>query len=1066
MTSKERRKEDAVYECRRLNQFERLLELVKSDSLFIRVGSVFGAGVATVVTALFSQERRTVLFICSDTEHQQDLYDDFHAFKAEPLIFPQLLEDVEKRVNSALERDRLRVLEKLASNAPTIVVSTARSVLQTVPSPEDLRTKMLKLQTTKNFSQEELLKILYENGYEKVDFVETPGEYSHRGCIVDVYSFNSSAPFRIEFFGNEIESIRIFDERTQQTQHLVEAIEIMLRGKETKQEEGRIFDFLPKGSIIVFEGTLPECEEWRPIEEEIQKGSFKTISFTATPVHQDEHSANFPFVPERVVGADTDSVMAYVEDCIKSAKKVFIFFLTEGDKERFIELSGGRFKNSQDVVFLNGSISSGFIAEGAFAVLSYTQLFGKSRLPRELEIKESAMIPEIEMEPGDFCVHTDYGICRFRGIETVKDKERTEQMLVFEFEGGAKLYLPPLEIDKVHRYIGAGRARPALSRLGDTTWLRRKERVKKALDKLSQELLLIQAKRMLNKGIAYPPDSQLQKEFEAAFPYTETEDQLKTVKAVKKAMEQPRPMDYLVAGDVGYGKTEVAMRSAFKAVEFGRQVAVLVPTTLLAEQHYRTFKQRMADYPIIIEVLSRFRKPSEQHEIIRRLKEGKTDIIIGTHRLLSKDVEFYDLGLVIIDEEQRFGVAQKEHFKRLRTSIDVLSLTATPIPRTLNMALSGIKDMSVLATPPPQKLAVITKVAPYSKNLIREAVIRELMRNGQVFFVHNRVKTIEQVRSELTTLIPEARFAVAHGQMDEYRLAETMALFLDRKIDVLVTTTIIENGLDIPTVNTLIVNNAHTFGLADLHQLRGRVGRHKEQAFAYFLVPSFERLNYTARQRLRAIEEFSRLGAGFQIALRDLEIRGAGNLLGREQAGLIHAVGYDLYVRLLSQTIAALKKQPARERLPVEVALPLEAHIPAEYISDMRQRIEFYRQIATADDLTALDKVQERMRDLFGKPPDSVKNLFLKARLSLALENLTIDYIGLRKEGILMRYRERTKIKRIVEKDPKNFWLVGEDSLYLRIPQPIQPNPTDTIMFILDKIERNSKQEPHRIIPE
>jgi len=1032
-----------------LAPFKELVKALDREVSSLRVGSVFGAAEAAVVAALIKHLDYKVLLVAPDTEIQREYLDDFGAFGVDVSLFPQLLEKVERRMNAALQRDRLRVLTDLKDGRVRIVVATLHSVFQRVPPPERLKEEVLTVRAGEGIEVDSLVRRLLDAGYESVDFVGAPGEFAQRGGIVDVYPFDSSVPYRLEFFGDEVESIRIFDEATQRTERMVQMVEVLLRGAD-EDGEGSVLDYFSDGLLIISGRVSPESTQ---LLAEAERRRIRPLLFSPTPVVRDGSGLDFPFLPARRIGADAEGVVSYIADCIKRDGKVYLFCPTEGDRKRLEELCG-EFGVSFDRIDAEiALISGGFVVEGKFAVLSYIQLFGKKRLPYEVEAEAPVAAPGIEMVPGDLCVHSDYGICRFRGVEMIETEGVTEEMLCFEFADGAKVFISPLQVEKVHRYIGAGRVSPALSRLGERVWMRRKERVRRAVGELARQLLLIQAKRMLHKGIAFPPDSTLLKEFEAAFPYTETEDQKKAARSVQDAMTQPRPMDYLLAGDVGYGKTEVAMRAAFKAVEFGKQVAVLVPTTLLAEQHYRTFTQRMADYPIIIECLSRFRRASEQADILERLADGRIDIVIGTHRLLSRDVKFYDLGLLIIDEEQRFGVEQKEHFKRLRTSIDVLSLTATPIPRTLNMALSGIKDMAILATPPPQKLAVVTKVARYDKRLIRDAILRELARGGQVFFVHNRVKTIDAVCAELQGLVPEARFGITHGRMEEDELAETMANFLDRKLDVLVTTTIIESGLDIPSVNTLLVNNAHTFGLADLHQLRGRVGRHAEQAFAYFLVPSFKKIKHSARQRLRAIEEFDRLGAGFQIALRDLEIRGAGNILGKEQSGLIHAVGYDLYIRLLSDTIAELRGQPHKERLPVELDIPLEAFIPSDYIKDMRQKIEFYREIASADSASALKEVARKMEDIFGKPPDVVRNLLLKSELAILLGEFGIEYIGVRKEGCLLRYRTLSGVRRLLE-DGENFWTAGKNTLYARIPKRLRSDPLALVRFLIRRLTR------------
>jgi transcription-repair coupling factor (superfamily II helicase) len=610
------------------------------------------------------------------------------------------------------------------------------------------------------------------------------------------------------------------------------------------------------------------------------------------------------------------------------------------------------------------------------------------------------------------------------------------------------VYVPASKIDLVQKYVGGSRTDPELSRFGGTGWQRKKEKVEAAVLDLASDMVDLQAVREAQAGISYPPDSDWQAEFEAAFAYQETPDQLTTLIEIKRDLERARPMDRLICGDVGYGKTELAIRAAFKVIDNGRQVAVLVPTTVLAEQHFRTFRDRLAEYPFVVESISRFRTTAEQRSILERLAQGGIDIIIGTHRLVSTDIRFKDLGLVVIDEEQRFGVEHKERLKKLRQMVDVLTMTATPIPRTLHLALLGIRDISNLETPPPDRLAIETRIARFDPELIRHAVVRELNREGQVYFVHNRVYNIGEVADRLRAMVPEARVAVAHGQMAEHELEQAMLRFVRRESDILVATTIIESGLDIPNVNTIFINQADNYGLADLHQLRGRVGRYKHRAYAYLLLESEAGVTPTAARRLKAIEEFTELGAGFKIALRDLEIRGAGNILGTQQSGHIAAVGYELYCQLLESAVRRLKNQPLRVPLEVTIDLPWRALLPRDFVPGQRLRIEVYRRLARVRRPVRLEDFRRELRDRFGALPEPVEWLLRLAELRLLAARWQVAAVHLEKpaEGVagytdlVLGYRHAGKMARLAARSGGRLRVVDADSAYFRL-QPEEAEP-------------------------
>ena len=615
-----------------------------------------------------------------------------------------------------------------------------------------------------------------------------------------------------------------------------------------------------------------------------------------------------------------------------------------------------------------------------------------------------------DLKPGDYVVHVDHGIGLFNGLKTIGLQEGSKEFVLLTYQDDAKLYVPVERLDLIQKYSSMGGARPSLDRLGGTSWARTKSRIKKSMRDMAEELLKLYAQRQMVPGFACSSDTAWQQEFEDAFEFELTRDQADALSAVKNDMEAPRPMDRLLCGDVGYGKTEVAMRAAFKAVMDGKQAAVLAPTTVLAFQHYNTFLQRFTAFPVRIQLLSRFRSPKEQKQVLADLETGQVDIIIGTHRLLSKDVAFKDLGLVVVDEEQRFGVSHKERLKTLKTKVDVLTLTATPIPRTLNMALLGLRDMSTIETPPKNRLAIQTSVVKYNPDVIRTAIEMELARSGQVYFVHNRVETIHTIAAKVQQLVPRARIGVAHGQMNERELERVMLKFVQDELDVLIATTIIENGLDIPRVNTIVVDRADLYGLAQLYQLRGRVGRSDRRAYAYLLIPSDETLSEVARKRLAAIREFSDLGTGFRVAALDLEIRGAGNLLGGEQHGHIEAVGFDLYCQLLERTVEELRGEKPEEEISTSINLNLDIRIPETYISDTSQRLRMYKRISSATTDDELNALRQEMIDRFGQYPDQVENLFRYARLRQETIALQIQSIEKNKSQVFFRFVDQSRV--------------------------------------------------------
>ncbi|MDR3077972.1 MAG: transcription-repair coupling factor, partial [Planctomycetota bacterium] len=731
--------------------------------------------------------------------------------------------------------------------------------------------------------------------------------------------------------------------------------------------------------------------------------------------------------------------------------------------------------------FRLGRLSRGFVREdasGGEAMVSDHELFGRltpARPPRRRRFSGAPIADFAELRDGDYVVHVANGIARFEGLRTMESNGAEQDFLVLRFADDARIYVPLSHIDLVQRYIGLGENAPQLSKLGSAAWNRRKEAAEKAVRDVAQELLATQARRLSSPGLAMPPDDQLVREFEAAFPYDETPDQLSADADIRRDQQTGSPMERLLCGDVGFGKTEMAIRAAFRAVNAGLQAAILVPTTILAEQHRRTFSERMADYPVRVESLSRFRSPAEQEEIARDIRNGRVDVVIGTHRLLSDDISFRSLGLVVIDEEQKFGVEHKERLKRLQAGVDVLTMTATPIPRTLHMSLLGLRDISNLTTAPRERHSVKTIVIRRSWDAVRRAALRELSRGGQCFFLHNRVHNIAEVAAKLGETVPEARIGIGHGQMAEGELLTVMRSFLDGKIDILVCTTIIESGVDIPNVNTLFVNDADRFGLSELHQLRGRVGRYKHQAYAYFLAPEKRPVSPEADKRLQALQEYAELGAGFRIAMRDLEIRGAGNLLGIEQSGHIHLIGFDLYCRLLEKAVAAEKGEPLEEEGRAELELGHRAFIPGGYISTEAQRIEFYRRLTRVRSREELDAIRRHVRDRYGPPPPPVERCFQDQGLRLRLLDAGLETLGRVDGALRLGFSERAAGRGVsllrqagfkVDSLRDRLWRVDLPEAKGGLPTPEQAEAlTDRILEVLEKSRGREAGRPASLKP-
>jgi transcription-repair coupling factor (superfamily II helicase) len=906
-----------------------------------------------------------------------------------------------------------------------------------------------------------LLAWTVERGFERLDLVESPGDVAQRGDIIDLFVPGESQPYRVQFLGDDVESIRRFDVGTQRSIETLSETSIVAVPNKEWSRSGATTDltsYLAADTLVVLDAptdiqAMGETFHTRLGGQGAIYGATDTLARLArfpqlqlssfmSAVSGDD--ASFDMGVTSVSRFEDSSAQAVGELCLLALDRtVHVVCDTEGERRRLTEMIAEAPKDGPDgresIKIHVGVLHRGFEWSAAkTVVVPHHEVFHRHRQRRRVRRLHAGRPLEswLDLKAGELVVHVVHGIGIYRGLKKMRkgDSRQQEEFLCLEFADQAMIYVPCSQIDLVQQYIGAGGRRPELSRIGGKRWSKAKEQAADAVADLAEALLRIQALRDRAEGTPYPADTEWQREFEAAFPYEETEDQTLVATDIREDLCRPRPMDRLVCGDVGYGKTELAMRAAFKVVEYGRQAAILVPTTVLAEQHYATFRERMAEYPFVIACLSRFRGAAEQKRIIQGLKKGQIDIVVGTHRLVSKDVSFKDLGLVIVDEEQRFGVEHKERFKAMRETVDVLTLTATPIPRTLHMSLMGIRDISALQTPPVDRRAISTQVRPFDRELIRDAILREMNRDGQVYFIHNLVHSIAALADTVRAIVPEARVVYAHGQMKDDELEAVMHRFVRREADVLVSTTIIESGIDIPSVNTIFINRADRFGLADLHQLRGRVGRSSHQAYCYLLLSPDRPPTTKAAKRLKTIEEFSELGAGFRIAMRDLEIRGAGNLLGREQSGHIAAVGYEMYCRMLEQTVRRLKNEPDPTPPPVQLDLDVAAHIPRHYIAANRSRIEIYRRIAACRTEADLHQLRSDLSDAFGPVPAQAERLLELAQIRVHARRFGIQSISLRPPDVIFLIDQLPKVEPLFTDPPGSVRMPDSKTIHLRLP--------------------------------
>lgn len=983
-------------------------------------------------------------------------------------------------------RDRMQVLTMLARTLipgtkelehPPMLVAPVRAIMTRTMPRRDFLKNTRTLRTGDQTTPEELARQWVDTGYEYVNIVVEAGQFSRRGGILDIWPPGETQPVRIEFFGDEIDTMRAFDPASQRTVSKLSLLTItpsreilpsaaVKAGINLKSMSefhiplahsmaGTVLDFLPDDALIVLDGreflsaAVTDFEEesltrkseaveagelpedfpvpfltWSEIEDRFGKRPVVELGYTNAPENPPLAQAFEP--GPRFAGKIRDFINFLQEVDHRKESWVIVSRQSSRLRDLWEEAQLSEEMPSEPTLasrFIEGTLAGGWVLnlpEGKrYHLLTDGEIFGWSRPQPRRRYRPTAEAPEsiyADLQPGDWVVHVDHGIGKYMGLVSRSLGDIQQEYLCVEYAEQDQLFVPIHHADRLSRYVGAEGHVPSVSRLGGLSWSTTKQKVREAVQEIAGELLELYAQRQVAEGYAFSPDTPWQHELEASFPYIETEDQLQALKEIKADMETPRPMDRLLCGDVGYGKTEVTLRAAFKAVMDGKQVAVLVPTTVLAQQHYDTFRNRLSTFPVEVEMLSRFRTQRQQNKIINDLRKGKVDIVIGTHRLLSQDVTFKDLGLVVVDEEQRFGVAHKEHLKQLRTSVDVLTLTATPIPRTLYMALTGVRDISTISSPPEERLPIVTHIGPYDPKLVRQAVIRELERGGQIFFVHNRVQTIGAMRHQLERLVPEARIGIAHGQMDENKLADMMHLFTNGEIDILLCTSIIESGLDIPNANTLIVDRADTFGLAQLYQLRGRVGRGAQRAYAFLFRHRIKSPTPEGQERLEVLAENTQLGSGYAIAMRDLEMRGAGEMLGTRQSGYIASVGFHLYTRLLAQSVKQFQLAMGVSRpedstildaslaIPTSVNLPLSIGIPNDYIPDQALRLKLYRRLADIKDEAALASIEMEFEDRFGPLPEAVQNLIYQIKVKLLAALSGIASVGFEGSQLVLRY--------------------------------------------------------------
>ena len=1040
---------------------ERLFQWLEQDEALKEASSAYengkiygvyglgGSAKSAYAAHVLAKTDKNAVIVVPTTEQVNGWLTDLQYFSPQLRVYtyPLVQHTVFTTTTKSLElaAKQMEALTALRGSRQAVVVATAEEAAQFVTAPQKIDDAVLSFKVGEDYEREFILSGLVSGGYERSDLVDRRGLFSVRGDIIDIYPLNEKEPIRLEFFGDTLENIRYFNEQTQKSSIKTDSVRILpfALAYDKDDEKTTLLDYGNNGIIIWDEGNRikeelkksfsesierkNEAAKWRSLAGEKRTAVQLVLSLLAQSVSELETDETVSITSKTVAGFRKEFTLLKDELGHWRERDYRIIFVISGEK-RAASLKGWLRQNEFYALPLTETgkdtgifISSGEIRNGfefpyaKTVVIAEKDIYGtqKKRLRRHTENGQE-INAFTDLHAGDYVVHDTHGIGKYVGIKTIETDGVHKDYLEIHYSGHDVLYVPTDQIQFLQRYIGNEGEAPRLSRMGGADWKKARAKAQKSIDNLAEKLVALYAKREITDGYAFPPDTPFQQEFEEAFPYEETQDQLKAVAAIKESMEKPVPMDCLVCGDVGFGKTEVAVRAAFKAVMGGKQVAVLVPTTVLAQQHYQTFSERFRSFGVVCDVLNRFRSIKERKEILQKVEAGQIDVLIGTHSILNKNVKFKDAGLLIVDEEQRFGVAQKEKWKTWATGIDVLTLSATPIPRTLHMSLVHLRQMCLIETPPTERLPVQTYVTEYDGAIVRDAVMREKRRGGQVFFVYNRVATMERMKVELEALVPEVTVGMAHGQMTGSVLEANMFDFYEGEYDVLLCSSLVENGLDIANANTIIVYDADRFGLSQLYQMRGRVGRSHRTAYAYFLYRRNKILNEVAEKRLQAVKEFTELGSGFKIAMRDLEIRGAGNLLGREQHGNIAGVGFVMYVQMLEEAVNRLRNEGYTKTVDVRTTLEVrvDAFIDDTYIEHGGQKIEMYQRLALVRTEEALEELKNELTDRFGKPTRAVQNLLKATHLRIRAQKDLVLSVSQKGIGLEFRWKDEASAPR------------------------------------------------------
>lgn len=1070
---------------------KKVQNFLNSDKSIYKIKLFHGSSGAVFLSAIWHKTNIPLLVLCHTESLAEEYYHDLKVL-TNPSITANLTKPLKSVKYHEKEDDNfswlIDGLTKSISNNNGIAVGTPEIMDYKIPEPEQLINDELEINLNDKIDFTDFTYNLSKNGFSRTEHVAEQGEFAVRGGIVDIFPIAWDNPVRIEFWGDEIESIREFNSISQRSVRSFNSVKFIANvyNKENSILDSDIFDYLPDNTLIVLiEPNLLDFEK-----EKIN--SYKQLEINglekANQVIKTEPQPDFggmikPMLRKAAELFTTQYKIAITADGKISKNRIKELF--EGNLhsiflEELNELGLKQDVFSQNILWTDNTLSKGFIDhENRLAIFTEHEIFGRQRR-RERKIKKSAesySLQELrQLNIGDYIVHEDKGIGKFEGFQTVQMGGSNQDCIRLVFAESSVLYVNLNYIHKIQKYSASEGALPKLSKLGSTEWARKKSKTKKRLKDIARDLIKLYAKRKLQQGFAFPADDVWQKEFEASFVYEDTPDQSRSTEETKRDMESETPMDRLICGDVGFGKTEVAIRAAFKAVQAGKQVSVLVPTTILAQQHYMSFKDRLSRYPINVDVISRFRTKKEQTEILEKNQNGRLDILIGTHRLLSKDIKFKDLGLLIIDEEHRFGVSAKEKLRELRASIDTLTLTATPIPRTLNFSLMGARDLSLIETPPRNRIPVETEIMEWENDVIQDAMTRELERGGQIFFVSDKVNDLENIAIKLQMLMPKVKFGIAHGQMKPTELEKVMQDFIQRKFDVLVATKIVESGIDIPNANTIFINRANNFGLAELYQLRGRVGRTNKQAYCYLIIPPFHKIQSKALKRLQALEEFTDLGSGFKLAMRDMEIRGAGNLLGAEQSGFIIDIGFELFQKILEEAVQELKNEEFSDLFEQdddgldftneEIAIELDedSFLPQTYVENNTERFNYYRKLYKLQNNKELGEIVEEIKDKYGKLPKEAENLIFAVKVRIASMKTGFSKISIKKDMVICEFPPSENELYYQEAFPLIIDYVKEDmpqanlkqtkkKLYLEIPVHNKENAIE----LLWKIKRTTE---------